>query len=192
MRIGVTGPMGAGKTTFVRYLSSKGFEHLSLSDFIRDEVARRDMVLTRESLQNVGNQMRQKYGLGVWAQKALEIMRPGQNYVIDSIRNPGEIAALAAVGDFILLAVTAPLEARFARMSRRSEREEKEPATLAAFKMSEARETGSSAAHSQHLDECARLARITIDNNSGMPEFFAKIDRFLDDMHANVREPKII
>lgn len=191
MIIGVTGPAGAGKTTLVGYLSSKGFGHLSLSDFIRREVARRNMAATRKNLQDVGNEMRQKYGRGVWAQKALKIMRPGQNYVVDSIRNPGEIAALAASGDFILLAVTAPLEARFARMAFRPERAEREPPTLAAFKMSEARETGSTAAHNQQLGECVRLAQIVIANNSGKPEFFARIDWILARLEAKARKSTI-
>jgi len=184
MIIGVTGATGAGKTTFVRYLSAKGFEHLSLSDMIRNELNLRGMEITRENLQDVGNEMRRKFGLGVWAKKVLDIMRPGRNYVIDSIRNPGEIETLAASGDFALVAVTAPLEARFLRMSCRAERGEKEPATLAAFEKSEAREADSEQSCNQQLDQCVRMAKIIIPNESGLAEFFTKIDKNLSDFQA--------
>lgn len=191
MKIGVTGATGAGKTTFVRYLGSKGFEHVSLSDLIRNELALRNMELTRANLQQVGNQMRQESGLGIWAQKALEIMQPGRDYVIDSIRNPGEIKALADSGDFILFAVTAPLDARFARVAQRPGRDEKDPVTFAAFKRSEASETGSGMAHRQQLDECARLAQVKISNNSDMAAFFALIDKELECFRAKLRNLEI-
>lgn len=191
MIIGVTGATGAGKTTFVRYLFSKGFEHLSLSDLIRNELALRNMEVTRKNLQDVGNEMRRKFGLGFWAKKALEIMRPGHNYVIDSIRNPGEVASLAASGNFTLFAVAAPLDARFSRMACRPERAEKEPVTLAAFKASEGREVGSADAYRQQLEECVRLARVTIANDSGLAEFFARIDAGLEGIRAENRRSEI-
>ena len=179
IKIGVTGTAGAGKTTFVRYLASKGFEHISLSDLIRNELALRDMELTRVNLQDVGNQMREKHGLGIWAKKAIEIMHPDRNYVIDSIRNPGEIKTLSDSGDFVLFSIEAPLETRFARVSLRPEMDGRERVTLIDFIKSEARETDSDESSNQQLRKCAKMAQANIANDADMASFFAKIDKEL-------------
>ena len=41
IKIGVTGTLGSGKDTLAAYLVSKGFEHISLSDLIREELKKK-------------------------------------------------------------------------------------------------------------------------------------------------------
>ena len=53
------------------------------------------------------------------AERVKAKLRPDQNYVIDSIRNPSEVAALRANGDFHLLRVDAPPEVRYERVVNR-------------------------------------------------------------------------
>jgi dephospho-CoA kinase len=135
--------------------------------------------------------MRQKHGLGFWAKRAVETMQPDRDYVIDSIRNPGEIRALADSGDFVLFSVEAPLETRFTRVLQRPERDEKEAMTLVDFKKSEARETGSGQSHNQQLDKCAKLAQVSITNDRDMATFFAKIDKELAGYSGKARHFEI-
>jgi dephospho-CoA kinase len=163
----------------VEYLASKGFEKISLSDLIREEAVKRGMELTRRNLQDLGSEMRGVRGLGVWATKALELMAADKDYVIDSIRNPGEIKTLAGAGNFILLAVDAPIKIRFARLAQRNLRNEKEPQALEDFIRSEARELGSKGLASQQLRECTEMADFTITNDSDKESFFRKIDAAL-------------
>jgi|GEM_PF-5082401 dephospho-CoA kinase len=114
-----------------------------------------------------------------WAFQALGRMAAGKDYVIDSIRNPGEVKALAESGDFILIAVDAPIETRFVRVLQRSGRDGKEPQTFEAFKLSEACELGSKNRSSQQLRECAQMADFRVCNDSGKDSFFKKIDDIL-------------
>jgi len=179
MIIGVTGTAGAGKDTFARYLVEKGWKHLSLSDFIREEASERGLAATRDNLQNLGNDLREKRGLGALAEKARKKMRENANYVVTSIRNPAETKTLAEPGNFILVAVSTPLKTRFNRLQKRDGKKGSILPTLQEFKISEARELESPAPASQQLNECIAMADVAVNNDSDIKSFFRKIDGIL-------------
>ena len=77
MIIGLTGKNGSGKTEVSEYLKSRGFEYHSLSDEIRDEIRRRGLEITREVLIEVGNDLREKFGPGVLAERILSNLGAG-------------------------------------------------------------------------------------------------------------------
>ena len=57
--IGITGTLGAGKGTIVDYLvKSRGFEHYSVRAFITEEIKRRGLPVNRDSMTQVGNDLR--------------------------------------------------------------------------------------------------------------------------------------
>src|SRR5437867_3260184 len=88
MLIGLTGRNASGKGEVAKYLEKKSFYYHSLSDVIRDEIRRRGQPLTRETLIETGNELRQRYGSAVLAERILERIENDKHYVIDSIRNP--------------------------------------------------------------------------------------------------------
>ena len=94
MIIGLTGGMSCGKLSIVKFLEGKGFIGYTFSDVINDELNRLGIPVTRKSQQDLGNEMRNKFGAGFWAKKLAEKIHPGKNYVIDGIRNPAEIIEL--------------------------------------------------------------------------------------------------
>ncbi len=71
MIIGLTGKNGAGKTEVSNYLKSRGFEYFSLSDEIRNEIRVRGLQMARDTLIEVGNELREKFGPGVLAERIL-------------------------------------------------------------------------------------------------------------------------
>lgn len=108
MIIGLTGPMGCGKGEIVKILEDKGFKYIRLSSMVREEARRQGLPETREMLQDIGNKMRNEGGVGVLATKALsKIKQDGGDFVVDGIRNPGEIDALRAGPDVHILGVKA-------------------------------------------------------------------------------------
>ncbi|MCU0653428.1 MAG: AAA family ATPase [Candidatus Pacebacteria bacterium] len=184
LKIGITGTNGAGKTTFAKYLAGKGFVKLSLSDVIRNEAETRGMELSRRNLQDLGNEMRKTLGLDVLARRAMEKMASGKRYVIDSIRNPEEIRALAEADEFVMVRVEAPVEVRYARfLAQKAPGEELR--SLEDFKRSEARELASRDIANQQLEECAAMADFVLVNDSDRKFFFKKIDELLAGLAQN-------
>src|SRR5205823_13562960 len=103
MLIGLTGRNASGKGEVAKYLEKKSFYYYSLSDVIREEVRKRGHAMTRETLIDTGNELRQKNGPGVLAQRILTKVEDDKNYVIDSIRNASEVEALRAARNFKLV-----------------------------------------------------------------------------------------
>lgn len=120
MIIGLTGTFSSGKDTVAKYLVARGFRHISTSDVIRRELKRKSLVATRENLQKWGNKLREKYGAGYLAEKAVG-QRGKENIVVSGLRNMGEVVALKknAGGNFLLLATDGPKRLRFERAKKR-------------------------------------------------------------------------
>jgi len=136
--VGLTGPNAAGKGEAARILVGRGLAYHSLSDIIRDAVAEKDLPPTRENLIRMGNSLRQEFGPGVLAERTLGRLK-GRD-VVDSIRNPSEVSALRRDPHFLLLAIDAPIEVRFARS--RSRMRPGDGETLEIFAEREEREKG--------------------------------------------------
>jgi len=152
MIIGVTGLNCAGKDTIAGFLQDKGFVHLSLSDAIRDELRAEDRELTRENLLEKGNALRETFGADILARRTLDKMKPGQNYVVTSIRNLAEYNALNERDDFTLVLVDAPLQLRFERVMERAGESDTAVKTLDDFEEAERREmTNDSTRQQLHL-----------------------------------------
>jgi len=174
MIIGLTGTNGAGKTVAADYLQSKGFAFHSLSDEIREELARQNREATREQLIDMGNRLRAEYGPAVLAERIKAKLRLEGNYVIDSIRNPYEVQALRSTGNFQLLHLDAPLDLRYERVRRRGG--PRTPASRQEFVEQEQREMQSDNPASQQLQACHALADETLLNDGAIEEFQRKLD----------------
>src|SRR3989338_6469212 len=120
MIIGLTGLNGAGKGEAAEFLKKRGFQYYSLSDVIREQLEREGKPVTRQNLIECGNSLRQQYGASVLADRILKRLDPDKNYVVDSFRNPNEVAAFRSKKDFGLLKITADAEIRFERIRQRA------------------------------------------------------------------------
>jgi len=119
--IGITGTLLAGKGILVEILKSKGFQHASIRELIREELAKQNILLTRKSMQDVGNEMRKEHGQGYWMQKALDKYKSyNAPLIIESIRNMGEADYLKEHSHFFLIGIDAPFEARWQRIKKRN------------------------------------------------------------------------
>ena len=176
MITGVTGFFCAGKDTMAELLRGKGFAHISLSDIIRQELASRGRAVTIPNLTEVGNELRRLHGPGVLAQRALERMDFGRNWVVTSIRHPAEVDVLRRRLDFSLVFIDAPQKVRFARSQLRAR--PGDPATFKDFAAWEARQLdphqGDPAA--QAMAACRDLADERLDNSGTVDALRAKVD----------------
>src|SRR5262245_51320124 len=131
MIIGLTGKNASGKGEVAKFLGTRGFHFRSLSDVLRAELKRRRLTPTRDHLTKVGNELREKYGASILAERIMKELAESQNYIVDSFRNPAEVEAFRQRPDFVLWAVTAKPEVRFRRIKARAR--EKDPQTLKNF-----------------------------------------------------------
>lgn len=177
MVIGLTSRNAAGKDEAARYLvERRGFAYFSLSDILRQELARRDLPITRENLTETGNALRAERGPGVLAELALEALKDRERAVVVSIRNPGEVEVLRQRQDFILVGVDAPLELRFQRARARGRPED--PRTLEEFVAQEKVElTGFE--HQQQLDACFAMSDRVLLNDGTLEELYRKVEELL-------------
>jgi dephospho-CoA kinase len=177
MVVGLTGTNGAGKTSGADYLKELGFRYLSLSDEIRLELAVRNEPPTRENLTRVGNELRARWGSAVLAQRVLARLAETGDYVIDSIRNPSEVAALKQLPGFLLLHFDAPLEVRYRRAVERGD--ERAPLSFEEFAEQEDREMESPDQTTQQLRSTFRLADETVLNAGSLDELKQQLDRLI-------------
>lgn len=178
--IGLTGPNAAGKGEAARYLSRRGgFTVHSLSDVVREEALRLGLPPEREHLIRVGNLLRKEGGAGVLAERIL--LRLGGRDVVDSIRNPAEVAVLRTLPRFLLLGVQAASELRFERSRARGR--PGDPQTLAEFRARELQENASSP-DGQQLDATFRLAERVVFNDEDLERLHREVHRVLVEWEA--------
>lgn len=186
MIIGLTGTIGSGKGTFSNYLKQKGFNYVSISDAVREEARMRDLAITREVLQNLGNLMREKYGNNYWAKKTLEKINKNKNWIIDGIRNIGEVEELKKLPNFVLVGIDASEEIRLKRIERRNKsleegRKDSDPKNKEELKKVELRDRGfKEPEYGQQVLKCLGLADFQIINDSSLEDFYKKIDEILE------------
>ena len=187
MIIGLTGKIGSGKTAVSEYLVSRGFEYHSLSDAIREEILDRGLQITREVLIDVGNELREKFGPGILAERILSSLDSDQNYVIDSIRNPQEVDVLRSRTDFTLLALEAEQGTRFERSRKRGR--ENAAQTLSQFAEEEARELDSDNPARQQLNATRQKADLIVTNDGTLEELHRRLDALLPPLMSRFMRP---
>ncbi|MBI2046955.1 AAA family ATPase [Candidatus Pacearchaeota archaeon] len=208
MIIGLTGTKASGKGVIAGMLKERGFVYYSLSDIVREEAKRQGIFdYTITQLQDIGNELREKYGNGILAERILEKIEEGKNYAIDGIRNPGEVEELRTselpewnsdsaqepnktrqvVLDkckghkFILIAVDASPEIRFKRLIER--KRESDPKDWQGFLEMDRRDRGTAEENSgQQVEKCIELADIKIYNGSSIGVLKNKIEKMLKDL----------
>lgn len=179
--IGITGAFGSGKSTASSFLSKNGFDDITLSSFLEEEAHARGVTyVTRKVLQDIGNEWREKYGKGILAQKALEVVQEGQRIVIDGIRNIGEVEVFRESGNFLLLAVVSDREKRFERLKHLKRRED---LTWDVFAKLDYRDLGiENTEKGLQVALCIALADKFVENNKTTQDFIERLQEFLGEL----------
>lgn len=169
---GVTGMPGAGKSVAVEVAKKYDIPVLRMGDFIWEEVRRRGLPITSESVAEVAMQMRTDFGPGVWAEKTvdrLKSMHP-EAAVIDGIRSEAELEVFRhRLGhDFTLVAIHASRTTRLQRLLERHR--EDDVKDEGEFIARDERELG------WGLGRVIALADIMLVNEAAMPDLKDQIE----------------
>jgi dephospho-CoA kinase len=183
--IGLTGTMGSGKEVVKDFLIKKfNCYYVTLSDVIRGEIEKKKGNLTRQTQQDMGNEMRKKYGPHILAMLAIEYLSKSKEMaVIDGIRNPGEIEYLRKKfgPDFKLIAIDASPEVRFERILKRGQASD--PKTWEEFAALDERDKGKDEPeYGQQVKRCMEQANFTVMNDGTLEEFENKINEIVKNL----------
>lgn len=190
MIIGVTGYLCAGKDTIGDYLKKeKNFIHISLSDFIKEELEERNMDTSRENFRNHANKQRENHGNGYFAKKAVEKIDNSQNYVVTSIRHPSEIEALRENKLFRMLFVDADQKTRHERLLKRNDHKDEESKSFEKFKENEKKEENKEGS-GQQLSKCKEMSDIMISNDSTFEELYKNLDEIVNAVAIDILKEK--
>lgn len=178
--IGITGTLGAGKGTIVDYLvKKKGYVHYSVRSFIAKEIKKRGLEVNRDTLTEVGNDLRAKHSPSYIATQLYETaFATGKDAVIESIRTIGEVNALRSKGNFYLFAVDAEQKIRYERITER--KSETDSVSFETFVANEEREMNSDDPNKQNLAACINEANYLFMNDGTIEELHKKVEEVLN------------
>lgn len=163
--IGLTGPFGSGCTYVAKeILLGKGYEYISLSELLRKEI--NDNTLTRNEMQNKGNELRLQKGSAYLAELAVDIIQKSdkQKFVVDSIRNTHEVDALKdAFSSFCMFAIWASKDVRWSRIQKKYGK------NMALFEEDDKRDKDEKDENGQQITLCYQMADIIILNETQIP-----------------------
>ena len=178
--IGLTGPMAGGKGVVADYLKSKGFDHFSLSDRIRDELKKLGLPESRENLQEIADKMRVKYGPAVLAMKTWEsaTKQKVKFAVLETIRGQAEVDFLKSKPNFYLVGITAPRKIRFQLISQRNR--EGDSITWTEFvKRNKLDFKSGEGLNGRNIRYCLKNADVVFQNKRTIKDLEEKVERWL-------------
>ncbi len=181
--IGVVGQIASGKGELVNYLiKQQGFTSFSLSSILHADLKERGITeFTRKTLQDMGDELRKKFGNQVLAERAVGILkkRGVKRAVIEGIRNPGEIEFLKKLPEFFLIGVKAKREERFNRLLKRSKHWD--PKDWNSFVIVDRRDLGVGQKRSgQQVGKCLAYCDYVLTNNKDIKDFQRKVKLLIE------------
>lgn len=182
--VGITGTLGAGKGTIVRYLTDNlHFKHFSVRDFVKQEIISRGLPVNRDNMVRVANNLRAVYSPSYIVDELYnQACRSGDDAVIESIRTPGEVESLRKKGSFWLFAVDADAALRYQRIVVRNS--ETDDISFETFLENEQREYTSDDPNKQNLKKCMEMADFRFTNNGTIGELHLQVQRVIDHIFA--------
>jgi dephospho-CoA kinase len=177
--VGICGKIGAGKDTVADHLVRNfDFNKIVMSDVIKEELKKLGREINRVTMQDLGNEYREKYGVDVWSKFCVDYAKKNgwRRVAITGVRTSSEVNFYKNnLGkDFTLLCLKANKEQRYDRMLKRASI--KDLKTTEEMESQDARERKLWDLYEKY-DE---VADYVINNNNSMVELWGLIEEFLN------------
>lgn len=172
----LTGMPGSGKSTAVELAKMRGKPVFRMGDMVWTEVRARGLELENEVVGKVANEMRDKHGPGIWAERTVEQVRKGGDaplIIIDGCRSRAELDVFRKEfgADLYIVAIMAPQRTRFERLKARARKDDIR--TLEELRARDRREIR------WGLDEVMKAADVKIRNDGTVEELRLAMDGLL-------------
>ena len=172
----LTGMPGSGKSTAVELARTTGIPVFRMGDTVWAEVRARGLELENEVVGKVANEMRDKHGPGIWAERTVELVRKARDasiIIIDGCRSRAEVEVFKREfgDDLSIIAIVAAQRTRFKRLKARSRADDIR--TIEDLRARDRREAR------WGLEAVIKDADITIKNEGPVEELKAAMDGLL-------------
>lgn len=184
MIIGITGTLGAGKGTVVKYLvENQGFKHMSARAFFQAQMEKEGVPVDRDTMIEFANSLRAKHGGDyVFRELFKQAEAEGGDVVIESLRTVGEAKALKENEDALLLAVDADQQLRYERIHGRGS--PLDHVSFEKFIEQEKTEMHSEDEHKQNIAAVMAMADHTIYNDNDTEALFREVAAAVEKFRA--------
>lgn len=172
MIIAVVGLARSGKDTLAYLLSQRfGFERF---DFYRDVIVplmqAQGIEPSKQNAARFGNEMRAKFGMGVFGKKMAEIVKGKERVVVTGARSLEELKHLEEIAQmFYIIKVEAPEQQRF---ERRSELDSSEKKAFFKRDLDDLQNKG--------LQGVLKAADFSIDNSGSLQELEERLESLME------------
>lgn len=180
--LGFAGLMASGKDVAKKYLEEKySAENFRFSTIMRDVLHRINVDVSRENLQALSLCLRQTFGEDLFAKVIANDAKNAQSdiVVIDGVRRLADIAHLAAIEGFHLIAIDADPRIRYERMVKRGENVGDSEKSFEQFIKDGEQEA------EQKIPEVMANAGITINNDGDLEDLYQQIDKIVTKIQNN-------
>lgn len=174
--LGFVGPLASGKEAAKKYLEEKyGSSGYRFSTMLRDILNRIYVPVTRENLQDLSLDLRNRFGSDALARVITEDVKNDKNdiVIVDGIRRMDDIVNLKNVAGFYLVSIEAKEEIRYERMKLRNENVGDNQKTFADFIADSKREA------ELEIPAVMNNARFTINNDGTLEDLYKQIEEII-------------
>ena len=174
--LGLVGKLSSGKGTIAKYLLEKHQANIVMfSQSLRDVLDRFYLPQTRDNMQSVSRGLREALGQDVIARVVAEDAKKAESQIVavDGVRRPMDIVYLKELPGFSLIKVETEQKTRHERLNKRSQNPDDHLITFEEFQKKDIAEAESL------IDEVAKEARFTVDNNGSQEELFKQVEEIL-------------
>jgi len=170
--VGLSGPISSGKTTAGRYLESRGFAYGRYSQVLQALLEEKRIPVTRESLQQIGEEVYQGLGQRWLGAELIKRMPASGDLVVDGLRHPEDHSFLAEKfgPDFLHIHIDVPESVQRERYVNEGTTDEFTKAVEHPIE--------------SNIPKLAELAHVAV-HNVGMPDaFLSKIQEIVNNHFA--------
>jgi len=169
--VGVVGGAASGKDTVAEIFYKNGYQHVSSSDLVRDEIARRGYTTSRKLQTEIANEMRQKHGYGYWVDLSVTKLEQKGHAVISGLYSEGEGSHLMQKYGGLIIGVVVgegdDSRVRYERLQQRASGA-RDKISYEDFMAAHMRENGGESPTDTNIQSLLNMARFTIVNSADL------------------------
>jgi dephospho-CoA kinase len=177
--LGFVGKLASGKAVCQKYISQKyDSDNFRFSTALRDILNRLYLPISRENMQDLSLDLRNRFGGEILAQViAQDVQNSAKEVVIvDGIRRLDDLVSLKNLPNFYLISIEAKPETRYERMKLRNENQGDSEKSYEEFLIDDNREA------ELQIPEAMASAQFHLDNNGDFENLYKQIDKILKEI----------